>query len=80
VAIETQRGGYRLAVPLDDVDACRFERLVGRAGELLTFGEPERAAHVVGDALALWRGRALARRIGSTRRPGVSDRLCKCVT
>jgi WD40 repeat protein/DNA-binding SARP family transcriptional activator len=58
-AIETTRQGYRLALPVDEVDARRFERLVDRARELLTLGEPERAAHVIGEALALWRGRAL---------------------
>ena len=58
-AIETGHQGYRLALPIDDVDAQRFERLVTRGRELLTLGEPERAAHVVGEALALWRGRAL---------------------
>jgi WD40 repeat protein/DNA-binding SARP family transcriptional activator len=58
-AIETTRQGYRLAIPADDVDAQRFERLVVRTRELLTLGEPERAAYVAGQALALWRGRAL---------------------
>jgi WD40 repeat protein/DNA-binding SARP family transcriptional activator len=58
-AIETTPHGYRLVVPVDEIDAQRFERLVRRGGELLTLGEPERAAHVLGEALALWRGRAL---------------------
>jgi WD40 repeat protein/DNA-binding SARP family transcriptional activator len=58
-AIETARQGYRLVLPVEDVDAQRFERLVGRGRELLTLGEPDRAAHVIGEALALWRGRAL---------------------
>ena len=58
-AIETTHQGYRLVLPVEDVDAQRFERLVVRGRELLTLGEPERAAHVVGEALALWRGRAL---------------------
>jgi DNA-binding SARP family transcriptional activator/WD40 repeat protein len=58
-AIETVPDGYRLAVPGDSVDARRFERLVIRAHELLTLGEPERASHMVGEALDLWRGRAL---------------------
>ena len=58
-AIETVADGYRLVVPGDEVDARRFERLVGRAHELLTLGEPERAAHLAGEALGLWRGRAL---------------------
>jgi WD40 repeat protein/DNA-binding SARP family transcriptional activator/energy-coupling factor transporter ATP-binding protein EcfA2 len=58
-AIETTGHGYRLVVPADEIDAQRFERLVGRGRQLLTLGEPERAAHVLGEALALWRGRAL---------------------
>lgn len=58
-AIETTPHGYRLTLPGDDVDACRFERLVGRGRELLTLSEPERAAYVLGEALALWRGPAL---------------------
>jgi WD40 repeat protein/DNA-binding SARP family transcriptional activator len=58
-SIETVRQGYRLVLPVEEVDAQRFERLVRRARELLTLGEPDRAAHVIGEALALWRGRAL---------------------
>jgi WD40 repeat protein/DNA-binding SARP family transcriptional activator len=58
-AIATTPHGYRLDLPVDEVDAQRFVRLVGRGRELLTLGEPERAAHVVGEALALWRGPAL---------------------
>ena len=58
-AIETGPQGYRLAVPADEVDACRFERHVARARELSTLGEPDRAAYVAGEALGLWRGRAL---------------------
>lgn len=54
-AIETAPQGYRLAVPVDEVDAQRFELQRGR--ELLTLGEPERAAHVTAEALALWRAR-----------------------
>ena len=58
-AIETGPTGYRLVLPPDDVDARRFEGLVERARELLTFREPERAGFVVGEALALWRGAPL---------------------
>jgi DNA-binding SARP family transcriptional activator len=58
-AIETTRQGYRLVLPVEEVDAQRFERLVQRGRELLTLGEPERAAHVIGEGLALWRGPAL---------------------
>jgi DNA-binding SARP family transcriptional activator/WD40 repeat protein len=59
-AIETTPHGYRLTVPADEVDAHRFERLVGRGRELLAGGEPDRAGHVLAEALALWQGRALA--------------------
>jgi WD40 repeat protein/DNA-binding SARP family transcriptional activator len=59
-AIETVHQGYRLVVPVEEVDAQRFERLVVRGRELLTLGEPERARHVLGEGLALWRGQALA--------------------
>jgi len=59
-AIETTPTGYRLAVPLDEIDAQRFERAVGRARELLAADDAERSALVLADALALWRGQPLA--------------------
>jgi WD40 repeat protein/DNA-binding SARP family transcriptional activator len=58
-SIQTLPPGYRLTIPADEIDAHRFERLVERARELLTLGEADRAFHVIGQALALWRGRAL---------------------
>ena len=58
-AIETVPTGYRLAIPPDDVDVCRFERSISRVRELLALGEPERAMHVAQEALLLWRGRPL---------------------
>jgi DNA-binding SARP family transcriptional activator len=58
-AIETTPHGYRLAVAADEIDAQRFERLIGRGRELLSLGEPERAAFVLSEALGLWRGRPL---------------------
>jgi DNA-binding SARP family transcriptional activator/WD40 repeat protein/energy-coupling factor transporter ATP-binding protein EcfA2 len=59
-AIETVPGGYRLTVPPDAVDVTRFERSVARAGDLLTLGETDRAAFLIDEALALWRGAALS--------------------
>src|SRR3954447_3314054 len=59
-AIATSPKGYRLVLPDDDVDAWQFEHLVGRAQELLTLNESERAGFTVTQALDLWRGRALA--------------------
>jgi WD40 repeat protein/DNA-binding SARP family transcriptional activator/energy-coupling factor transporter ATP-binding protein EcfA2 len=55
-AIETSDRGYTLVVPNDGVDAGRFEQMVVRGRELLAVGEADRAAYVLGDALALWRG------------------------
>ena len=54
--IETAEHGYRLRVHVDHVDHLRFERLIGRARELLTLGEPERASYLLREALDLWRG------------------------
>lgn len=54
--IETSPQGYRLNISSDDIDSLKFERLLGRGRELLTLAEPERAAYVLGEAMALWRG------------------------
>src|SRR4051812_9243015 len=57
--IETAGHGYRLRVQADTVDAEEFTRAVGRARELLTLHESERARYVASQALGLWRGRPL---------------------
>ena len=56
-AIGTAVNGYRLAVPLDEIDAHRFDRAVRRARELIAADAFERAATVLSDALELWRGK-----------------------
>ncbi|MEV1062677.1 BTAD domain-containing putative transcriptional regulator [Streptomyces sp. NPDC050263] len=53
-------GGYRLAATEDDVDLFVFERLVRQGAEALRQGDAPTAAHTLDDALALWRGPALA--------------------
>lgn len=58
-AIVTGRSGYRLAVPAEDVDAGRFERLVNRTRELLALDHADQAAYAAEEALTLWRGRPL---------------------
>jgi DNA-binding SARP family transcriptional activator/WD40 repeat protein/energy-coupling factor transporter ATP-binding protein EcfA2 len=55
--IQTTPHGYRLEVPGEDLDAVRFERLVGRGRELLALGDAERAAHAIAEAHALWQGK-----------------------
>ena len=59
-AVQTSPHGYALHLPADDVDSLRFEDQVGRARELLTLGEADRAAYLLTDALALWHGEAFA--------------------
>ncbi|MET9245468.1 BTAD domain-containing putative transcriptional regulator [Nonomuraea sp. NPDC003709] len=59
-AVEFGPAGYRLAVDLDAVDAHRFARLAGQGRQALAGGDPAGAAMVLGQALDLWRGPALA--------------------
>ncbi|GHH22778.1 BTAD domain-containing putative transcriptional regulator [Streptomyces lanatus] len=59
-AILSAEGGYRLAAAPDDIDLHQFERLVGEGTRALADGDPAKAAGVLDDALALWRGPALA--------------------
>ncbi|MDT3397363.1 BTAD domain-containing putative transcriptional regulator [Streptomyces sp. B1866] len=59
-AVRSAPGGYRLAADPDDVDLFRFERLVDEGASALADGDPAKAAAALDDALALWRGPALA--------------------
>jgi predicted ATPase/DNA-binding SARP family transcriptional activator len=58
--VETVPGGYRLAVTDDDVDARVFERLATEARRALDAGRAEAALATLSEALACWRGDALA--------------------
>lgn len=58
--LATQGPGYVLQVQAEDVDLQRFERMVGEGRRALAAAEPIRAAQLLRDALALWRGSALA--------------------
>lgn len=62
-AIETAPGGYRLALPAAEVDVLQFKAMAGRSRELAVVGGADRAAHLAGQALALW----------SSDRVGVTD-------
>ncbi|MFJ8182195.1 BTAD domain-containing putative transcriptional regulator [Streptomyces sp. NPDC096105] len=55
-AVASADGGYRLTAAPDDVDLHRFERLAGEGLRALNDGDPAKAAAVLDDALALWRG------------------------
>ncbi|TDD26909.1 hypothetical protein E1218_11815 [Kribbella turkmenica] len=55
----TRRSAYSLAVDPEQVDAYRFERLAGLGQEAVGLADPERAARLLREALALWRGPVL---------------------
>jgi DNA-binding SARP family transcriptional activator len=58
--ILTSPAGYELRISVDDdVDAARFDALVGRAERDASNGRPDDAADALREALALWRGPAL---------------------
>ena len=56
----TERGGYRLAIAPEQVDAHRFERLLTAARERRAAGDPVQALALADEALTLWRGPPLA--------------------
>ena len=56
----TRPGGYALAVEPESVDLARFERLRDAGRAALAAGDAGTAGRHLGDALALWRGEALA--------------------
>ncbi|KUL39457.1 hypothetical protein ADL15_09320 [Actinoplanes awajinensis subsp. mycoplanecinus] len=58
--IETRPPGYLLRCHESEIDAFAFERLSGEGIAAHAAGEPERAARLLREALALWRGPVLA--------------------
>lgn len=58
--LKTRSPGYQLVLGRDDLDTQRFGILMSDGREALTVGDPRRAAGVLADSLALWRGKALA--------------------
>lgn len=59
-SVETRDPGYLLRVDRGALDLHRFERLATDGARALEDGRPEEAAHALREALALWRGEALA--------------------
>ncbi|MEW2450252.1 BTAD domain-containing putative transcriptional regulator [Streptomyces parvulus] len=68
-AVVSAPGGYRLDADRDDVDLYVFERLVRQGTEALEGGDAATAARRLDEALALWRGPALADLPGAAARP-----------
>jgi DNA-binding SARP family transcriptional activator/pimeloyl-ACP methyl ester carboxylesterase len=58
--LHTRPPGYAIEVRDDELDLARFERLLEASRPALAGGEASRAAAMLREALALWRGPALA--------------------
>src|SRR3954465_1630962 len=58
--IETRPPGYLIRVAPGALDLHRFELLTGQAAAAMDAGDPAAAAESLREALALWRGPALA--------------------
>jgi DNA-binding SARP family transcriptional activator len=58
--VQTRPPGYLLALDGHSLDLQRFEELAERGRAALAGGRVEEAARLLGEALALWRGPALA--------------------
>ncbi|GAA4911385.1 putative ATPase [Stackebrandtia albiflava] len=58
--VEFGPAGYRLTVPPEHVDAVEFDALAVRGRAALASGDDVTAARLLGEALELWRGPALA--------------------
>jgi DNA-binding SARP family transcriptional activator len=67
--------GYRLDVPVDDVDHLRFDVLANRGRALLDGGDPAAARDALAEALDLWRGPALAEVADLDMARGLAARL-----
>src|SRR5205823_8344471 len=85
-AIESRPGGYALVLDGDRLDLSQFERFADEGRAALASGDAERAAELLRDALALWRGPALsglasqtlrreAERLDELRLQALEDRL-----
>jgi peptide/nickel transport system substrate-binding protein len=68
-------GGYVLKIEAGELDLERFETLVRTARTAIAAGDAEEAARKLRDALALWRGPALADVLYEPFASGESERL-----
>ena len=73
--IETAGRGYRVVVGEEELDLDRFERTLERGRAALEAGRADDAADDLREALAIWRGPALADLPEDTRRAAEAERL-----
>jgi DNA-binding SARP family transcriptional activator len=74
-ALVTKAGGYALQVRPGELDLTHFEELVGRGRHELAAGDAAAGTRTLDEALALWRGRALAEFAGEPFVRVEADRL-----
>ncbi|MFE9799216.1 BTAD domain-containing putative transcriptional regulator [Streptomyces goshikiensis] len=72
--IETLAPGYRVRIGDDQLDLHRFDSLARRAQAVGANGRPWEASELLGKALAMWRGQALAD-VDSSLVQAISSRL-----
>jgi hypothetical protein len=58
--LRTQLPGYLIDLGSDELDLMGFERLASQGRAALAAGDPAGTARLLGDAVGLWRGPALA--------------------
>ncbi|HEX3961274.1 MAG TPA: BTAD domain-containing putative transcriptional regulator [Trebonia sp.] len=58
-ALQTKPAGYMLNIPYENVDLHWFEKAIKEGRAKLDSGDLTRAAEILADALAIWRGPAL---------------------
>jgi predicted ATPase/DNA-binding SARP family transcriptional activator/Tfp pilus assembly protein PilF len=58
IEVVTRRGAYAVELAPEQLDAARFERLLGECGTARRTGNPALAASLADRAIGLWRGRA----------------------
>ena len=71
--IRTMAGGYRLELPVINLDVERFRRQARRGRQLLTLGNAARATEAFRQALAQWRGEPL----GDLRQFAFAERVAR---
>ncbi len=58
--LRTERNGYCLRLPPEDLDLAQFQRLTKLGSRALAVGDAAASADLLGTALDFWRGKALA--------------------
>jgi DNA-binding SARP family transcriptional activator/tetratricopeptide (TPR) repeat protein len=75
VVIHGSRHGYRLTIPAGTLDLRRFRDIAARSAAAALPADPHAAARLLGEAVGLWRGSAVAELTGTARGQRLSAAL-----